>query len=325
MSVDSMRQQPYDDYEEDFTGRPGRSLQSAMLVDHFVTGLMWVAAVFLVLVLFGVILSILVAGIPVLSPRFLFTAGNFDEPGIGPQIWDSLYVLLLTLLIVVPTGAAAAVYLSEYAKPNRVTNLIRFATESLASVPSIVYGVFGAIVFLTQMKLGYSVLAGSLTLALLNLPLMVRVAEDAIRSVPAAYREGSLALAASKWETIRKVVLPSALPGLLTAVVLTAGRILGETAPLILTMGTTISPNAYFSLDPRATGETLAVHIWVIKIVGVPGMPRAQEAANGSAAVMMAIVLIINILVALFNSRLQKRLMGGAPPPCAGDSKRVGS
>ncbi len=311
------------DTEEIFTGRPGASLRRAMFADQFMTGLMWVAAVFLALVLLGVVLSILAAGLPVLNFKFLFTPGSFDEPGIGPQIWCSLYVLLLTLLVVVPIGAAAAVYLAEYARPNRLTDLIRFSTESLASVPSIVYGVFGAIVFLTQMKLGYSVLAGSLTLALLNLPLMVRVAEDAIRSVPASYREGSLALGASRWETLRKVVLPSALPGLLTAIVLTAGRILGETAPLILTMGTTISPNAYFSLDPLATGETLSVHIWVIKIVGVPGMPRAQEAANGSAAVMMALVLIINLLVAVLNARLQKRLMGGGSPRRAGGSKRA--
>ncbi len=312
-------------FGEVFTGRPTRSLVRAMIADRFVTGLMWVAALLLVIVLFGVVASILIAGLPVLSLRFLLTPGTFKDPGIGPQIWCSLYVLFLTLLFVVPSGIGASIYLSEYARPGRFTTLMRFSTESLASVPSIVYGVFGAIVFLTQMKLGYSILAGSLTLALLNLPLMVRVAEDAIRTVPMSYREGSLALAASKWETIRKVVLPSAIPGILTAIVLTAGRILGETAPLILTMGTTISPNAYYSLDPLATGETLSVHIWVIKIVGVPGMPRAQEAANGSAAVMMLIVLGVNILVAVLNGRLQKRLSGSAIPPRAGGSKKAGA
>jgi phosphate transport system permease protein len=132
-----------------------------------------------------------------------------------------------------------------------------------------------------------------------------------------------LALAASKWETIRKVVLPSAAPGLLTAVVLSAGRIFGETAPLILTMGTTISPNAYFSLNPLNTGETLAVHIWVIKIVGVPGMPNAQAAANGSAAVMLLIVLLINALVAFFSSRMERKLRGIAPEPRAGTGEKV--
>ncbi len=300
--------------EEVFTGQATRGLRQARLADRFATGVMWTAAGLLVAVLFGVIVALLAAGLPMLSPAFLFSAGSFDEPGIGPQIWVSLYTLVLTLLIVGPLGVGAAIYLSEYARPGGLTNLIRFSTEALASVPSIVYGVFGSIVFLTALQLGYSVLSGALTLALLNLPLMVRVAEDALRSVPGSYREGSLALAASKWETIRKVVLPSAAPGLLTAVVLTAGRILGETAPLILTMGTTISPNATYSLNPLSTGESLAVHIWVIKIVGVPGMPHAQEAANGSAAVMLLLVLVINVLVAILNGRLERRLRVSAPP-----------
>ena len=312
------------DTGEVFTGRPTRSLRQARLVDYFFTGLMWAAASFLVIVLAAVVLSLLIAGLPVLSLQFLLTPGTFAEPGIGPQIWVSIYTLLLTLLFVVPIGTSASIYLSEYPRAGRLTNLIRFSVESLSSVPSIVYGVFGAIVFLTQMQLGYSILSGALTLAILNLPLMVRVTEDAIRGAPASYREGSLALAASKWETIRKVVIPSAMPGILTAIVLTAGRILGETAPLILTMGTTISPNAYYSLNPLNTGETLAVHIWVIKIVGVPGLPRAQEAANGSAAVMMIIILVINILVAILNSRLQKILQGSVVPR-AGGSKKVGS
>ena len=302
---------------ETFTGRPTRNLRRARLADWMMTGVMSIAALLLVVVLAAVVASLLLGGLAVLSPQFLFTSGSFDRPGIGPQIWVSLYTLLLTLAVVVPLGTGAAIYLSEYPRPGRLTSTIRFSVEALSSVPSVVYGVFGAIVFLTMFKLGYSLLSGSLTLALLNLPLMVRVAEDAIRSVPSTYREGSLALAASKWETIRKVVLPTALPGLLTGVVLTAGRILGETAPLILTMGATISPNAYYSANPLATGETLAVHIWVIKIVGVPGLPRAQDAAAGSAAVMLLIVLIINILVAVLNSRLQARLAGTTRLPRA--------
>lgn len=310
---------------EVFTGRATRSLRRARMVDRFATGLMWAAALMLVAVLFAVIASLLIAGIPAFSPEFLFTPGTFTNPGIGPQIWCTFYVLFLTLLIVVPIGTGAAVYMSEYARPGKLTNIIRFSTESLASVPSIVYGVFGSIVFLVMMGLGYSILSGSLTLALLNLPLMVRVAEDAIRSVPGSYREASLALAGSKWETTRKVVLPAALPGLLTAIVLTAGRIIGETAPLILTMGTTISPNAYYSLNPLSTGETLAVHIWVIKIIGLPGVPNSQAAADGSAAVLLLMVLVINIFVAYFNTRLERRLRGAAPPPRAGGSKKVGT
>ncbi|MFN8465064.1 MAG: phosphate ABC transporter permease PstA [Caldilineaceae bacterium] len=290
---------------------PTGNLQRVKIADRIWTVVMWVAAIFLVIVLFGVVSLILVAGVPYITLQFLLTPGTFDNPGIGPIIWVTFYTLFLTLALVVPIGIGAAVYLHEYASENRFTNAIRFSTESLASVPSIVFGVFGSIVFLTMMQLGFSVLSGSLTLAILNLPLMVRVAEDAVRGVPDSFREGSLALAGSKWETIRKVVLPTASAGILTAVVLTAGRIIGETAPLILTMGTTISPNAYYSLNPLATGETLAVHIWVIKIVGMPGVPNSEQVANATSATLLIMVLLINMLAAFFTSRLQRRLTGG--------------
>ena len=304
--------------------RPLSGLRRAKLIDRLATAIMATAALFLVVVLFGVIFFLLYEGLPAISWQFLTSGGTLTQAGagIGPQIFVSIYTLFLALLFTTPLGIGAAIYLAEYAAPNRITNIIRFSTEALASVPSIVFGVFGAIVFLTMLNLGYSVLSGALTLALLNLPLMVRVAEDSIRSVPDAYREASLALAGTQWETIRKVVLPTALPGILTGVVLTAGRIIGETAPLILTMGTTISPNAQYSLNPLQTGETLAVHIWVLKIVGVPGLENSQQVANGTAAVLLLIVLAVNIGTAYFNSRLQKRLKGSAPPPRAGGFKK---
>jgi phosphate transport system permease protein len=285
---------------------------------------MSLAALFLVIVLSAVIFIILRAGLPALSWAFLTTASSVTDAGggIGPQIFVSLYVLVLSLLIVTPIGVGAAIYLAEYARPGPFTNAIRFSTEALASVPSVVFGVFGAIVFLTIMRLGFSVMSGALTLALLNLPLMVRIAEDSIRAVPASYREASLALGGSRLETIRKAVLPSALPGIITALVLTGGRIIGETAPLILTTGTTISPNAQYSLNPLQTGETLAVHIWVLKIVGVPGLKDAQLVADGSAAVLLLIVLAINVAMAYFTTRLTQRLRGASGAPRAGDSKK---
>jgi phosphate transport system permease protein len=304
------------------TSRSAR--RRADIVDKIATGLMSLAALLLLVVLFGVIFILLRAGLPAISWSFLTSSGSLAEEGsgIGPQIFVSVYMLVLSLLITTPIGVGAAIYLAEYAKPGRITNAIRFCTESLASVPSIVFGVFGAIVFLTIMNLGFSILSGALTLALLNLPLMVRIAEDAIRAVPASYREASLALAGTQWETIRKAVLPSAVPGIVTAIVLTGGRIIGETAPLILTTGTTISPNAQYSLNPLQTGETLAVHIWVLKIVGVPGIQDAQKVADGSAAVLLLIVLLVNIAAAIFTSRLQRRLSGNTSAPRAGDRKK---
>jgi phosphate transport system permease protein len=154
------------------------------------------------------------------------------------------------------------------------------------------------------------VLSGALTLTLLNLPLVVRVSQEALRSVPREFREASQALAAQPLETIRKLVLPTAMPGIVTAVVLTAGRVIGETAPLILTMGTTISPNAQYSLNPLATGETLAVHIWVLKVVGVPGLSDADAVANGSAALLLIIVLGLSLGATFFTVRANRRLRG---------------
>src|SRR5689334_6394523 len=286
----------------------------ANIADRVATVLMSAAALLLVVVLFGVIFVILRAGLPAISWTFLTTAGSFTQEGggIGPQIFVTIYILVLALLIATPLGVAAAIYLAEYAPPGRLTTVIRFSIEALSSVPSIVFGVFGAVMFLTIMSLGFSILSGALTLALLNLPLMARIAEDAIRAVPESYREASLALAGTRWETIRKAILPSAVPGIVTAMVLTGGRIIGETAPLILTTGTTISPNARYSLNPLQSGETLAVHVWVLKIIGVPGLQDAQLVADGSAATLLLIVLVVNICAAYFTSRLQKRLSGTA-------------
>lgn len=294
------------------TSRIAAAQRRAKRIDRAATLLMSLAALVLVLVLFGVIVQLLRAGLPGLSLEFLTSSGSLTSgnAGIGPQIFVTIYVLALSLLLTTPLGVGAAIYLAEYARPSPLTNAIRFSTEALASVPSVVFGVFGSIVFLTYFQLGFSVLSGALTLTLLNLPLMVRIAEDSIRSVPESYREASLALGGTRWETIRKAVLPSAVPGIITGIVLTGGRIIGETAPLILTTGTTISQNARYSLNPLATGETLAVHIWVLKIVGVPGLENAQQAADASAAVLLLIVLVINLLAAYLTERLRRQLSG---------------
>ena len=295
----------------------------AKLIDRIATAAMSLAALLLVIVLFGVIFQLLRAGLPGLSWQFLTSAGSLTSGngGIGPQIFVTIYVLVLSLLLSTPISVGAAIYLAEYARPGRVTDAIRFSTEALASVPSVVFGVFGSIVFLTYFGFGFSVLSGALTLTLLNLPLMVRITEDSIRAVPESYREASLALGGTRWETIRKAVLPSAVPGIITGIVLTGGRIIGETAPLILTTGTTISSNARYSLDPLATGETLAVHIWVLKIVGVPGLENAQQVADASAATLLIIVLVINLVAAYFTERLRKRLSGAQAARAGGRKK----
>jgi phosphate transport system permease protein len=267
---------------------------------------------FLVIVLLLVVGSILIQGVPQLSWTFITTSSSLTQPGggVGPQLWCTIYLMVLSLIFTVPIGVGAALYLEEFSRPNRFTEAVSFSVEALSSVPSIVFGTFGAAIFLAAMGFGYSILSGALTLALLNLPLVVRVSQEALRSVPREYREASQALAAEPLETIRKLVLPSALGGIITAIVLTAGRIIGETAPLILTMGTTISPNAQYSLNPLATGETLAVHIWVLKVVGVPGLSDADAVANGSAALLLIMVLGLSLGATFYTIRLNQRLRG---------------
>jgi phosphate transport system permease protein len=266
----------------------------------------------LVVVLLLVVAAILIQGLPQLSWSFLTTSSSLTQSGggVGPQLWCTLYLMLLSLILTVPIGVGAAIYLEEFARPSRFTESVAFSVEALSSVPSIVFGTFGAAIFLVALGFGYSVLAGALTLTLLNLPLVVRVAQESLRSVPKEYREASQALAAQPLETIRNLVLPTALPGIITAIVLTAGRVIGETAPLILTMGTSISPNAQYSLNPLATGETLAVHIWVLKVAGVPGLKDADAVANGAAALLLIIVLVLSLSATFFSIRLNQRLRG---------------
>jgi phosphate transport system permease protein len=237
--------------------RAGRlaAQKRAKLYDRIATGVMVALVGMLVVVLVAVVGAILYTGLPQLSWQFITTASSLTEAGggVGPQLWCTIYLMVLSLLMTVPIGVGAAIYLQEYARPSRFTGIVGFSVEALSSVPSIVFGTFGSAVFLIAMGLGYSILSGALTLALLNLQLVVRVTQEALMSVPREYREASQALAARQIETLRKLILPTAFPGILTAIVLTAGRIIGETAPLILTMGTSISPNAQYSCPTPST------------------------------------------------------------------------
>lgn len=250
---------------------------------------------------------ILYKGMPVLSPQFIFgrssdiTAGG----GVGSQLFNSFYLLFLSLVISVPIAVGAGIYLAEYAKETRLTKLIRLSTESLATVPSIVLGLFGMIVFVNFMGLRFSIISGALTLVLLNLPLLVRVTEESIRTVPKTYREASLALGATKLQTIVRTVLPSALPGIMTGITLTAGRALGETAILIFTAGTTVSRHMY-DTDVFAAGETLAVHLWYLMSVGL--VPDRDLIADGIGALLILTILIFNLLIVLPLKVFQRRM-----------------
>ena len=272
-------------------------------VNRLATALLWLAALGIVALLVWFLAYILGRGLPYLNISFLM-----GPDGVGSQLFNSFYILFLSLLFSLPIGMGTGVYLAEYAPQNKLTDLIRISTESLATVPSIVFGLFGMIIFVNQLGLGFSILGGSATLALLNLPVLVRVTEESLRAVPSSYREASLALGATMWQTLRKVIIPTALPSMVTGITLVAGRALGETAILIFTAGMNVSRNL-FDTNPMAAGETLAVHLFSVKANPLPGM-NTEAIADGTAALLIIMVLIFNLVLALPSRWLQRRLLG---------------
>lgn len=283
---------------------------SAKIVDRIATTLMWLSGIVILGILAAFLIFILYKGVPVLSWDFVFGKSSdiYAGGGVGAQLFNSFYILFLSLLVSIPLAIGAGIYLAEYADDNRLTDMIRLSTESLATVPSIVLGLFGMIIFVNMLGLGFSIIGGALTLMLLNLPVLVRVTEESIRTVPVQYREASLALGATKWQTVWRVVVPNALPGIITGITLTAGRALGETAILIFTAGTTVG-RSMANLDVTAAGETLAVHLWYVMAVGL--VPDRIDIANGTGALLVITILILNLMFTIPSKILQRKLGAG--------------
>ena len=282
---------------------------SAKQWDRVVTGLLWGAGLLIIGVLALFLGHILFKGLPVLSASFIFGPSSDVSAGggVGAQLFNTFYILFLSLLVAAPVAVGAGIYLAEYSARGRLADLIRLSVECLASVPSIVLGLFGMILFINLMGFGISLGVGAMTLALMNLPIIVRVTEETLKTVPREYREASLALGATKWQTIARVVLPAALPGIVTGITLTAGRAVGETAILIFTAGTTASrliPD--FSL--AAGGETLAVHMWYVMAIGL--VPDRVDIANGTGALLILVILTFNLILASSTKHLRKWLTG---------------
>lgn len=272
--------------------------------------LFWLAAVygaayFSVFLLLGIIGYLFSRGIRVLSIRFLTTVTSVwrGTVGVGGSLVNTLYVIVIALGAAVPVGAGAAVYLNEYAKPGRIIRLIEFATETLAGIPSVIFGLFGMVFFGDVMGMGYSLLNGALTLALMVLPLIVRNTQRALEAVPESYRSGALGLGAPKWHLIRTILLPTAMPGILTGIVLAAGRIVGESAALLFTAGSArLLPRlgGGFGRSLEAlyrkvfqSGGTLAVELYLQMQNG------EYEAAFGIGCVLILLALALNLLVKL--------------------------
>lgn len=250
-------------------------------------GFLWATAIIAVIVLIAIVGSVLINGISHLSLEFLIREPeNMGKGGgIFSIIITTIYLAVFSLIIAAPIGICAAIFLTEYAKEGPVIRLIRFGTEALAGIPSIIFGLFGYVFFVVFLKFKYSIVSGGLTLTLMILPTIIRTAEESIKMVPRSYREGSLALGATKWQTIYKVVLPAAIPGILTGVILGIGRVVGETAAVIYTAGSSLGlPNSIWR-----PGRTMAVHLYILASEGL-----SKGNMYATATVLIITVLIIN-------------------------------
>jgi len=287
-----------------------RGVRRRRFADALATVVLWTMACSIIVMLAAFVLYMLYLGAGAMTPSFIFgqpketTAGG----GIGPEIYNSFYILVLTLLFTIPIAVSAGIYLQEYARPGLFRTIVQFSAESLATVPSIVMGLFGLLIFVYTFHWGFTALGGALTLTLLNLPALMRVTQEALGSVPDTLREGSVALGGTRWQTITRVVLPSAIGRMTTGVVLIAGRIFGETAALIFTAGLSVSVNAPYDPNPFHTAETLAVHLWYTRSESV--VPDVYRIGNGSALVLLIMVLLFNVSARVVGRALTKRFTG---------------
>lgn len=258
--------------------------------------LVLLAAVLTVGVLFYLVGYILIHGIPYLSPKLFAWEYNSENVSMLPAMINTLTMTFVALLLSVPFGVGAAIYLVEYAKKgNKLVNIVRVTAETLSGIPSIIYGLFGMLFFVTALKWGYSMIAGAATLAIMVLPTVMRTTEEALLCVPDSFREGSFGLGAGKLRTIFKIVLPAAIPGILSGIILAIGRIVGETAALIYTSGTVA--NVAGLLD---SGRTLSVHMYSLSREGM----HTNE-ANATAVVLLIIVFLINGLSSLIAKKFE--------------------
>ena len=247
------------------------------------------------------IVYVAIKGLPHISWNFLTTGVSYLENSIGilPNILNTLYVIFSTLLIVLPLGVGAAIYLSEYAKNQRLTSIIEYAAETLSGIPSIIYGLVGMLLFSNHM--GSCLLAGSLTLVIMNLPTVMRTTQESLKTVPMSYREGAFGLGAGKWRVIRTVVLPGCVDGIVTGCILSVGRILGESAALLFTAGFAHTFNGFLS-GMMSAGSTLTVALY-----SYAKTDGEFEVAFAIAVILMILTILINLLATLVGKYFKKR------------------
>lgn len=270
--------------------------------ERLLTVLFWFSALLIVGILFAIIGYVAFKGISAIGWDFIFQAPSRagKEGGISTTIVGTLYLTLVALVIAVPLGVGSALYLEEYAdRSSRFAYLVNLTSETLAGIPSIIFGLFGFVFFVIFLNLGWSILSGGMTLAIMVLPTIIRTSQESIISVPHEYRENSLALGASKWQTISKIIIPSAVPGIITGIILATGRAVGETAAVVLTAGSSLGMPMLLS-DPA---RTMSVHLYMLAMEGI-----SMERAFGTAFLIIILVIIINYLANLSLRRLSHSL-----------------
>lgn len=294
-------------------------MMNAKKADKIATTIICILSFIVVLILGSFIVYILAKGFKMLNLKFLLGAPKTTSSGggIGPELFNSFYMLIISLVITVPIGIGAGIYLAEYAKEGPVVRFIRLSLETMSSLPSIVIGMFGLLVFVNMAGWGYSILAGALSVSILNIPSMTRISENAIKVASKRVKEASLGLGATKWQTIIKLTLPIAMGEILTGIILASGRIFGEAAAFLYTAGLSTGnlnfnnislagKSSAFSLFRPA--ETLAVHIWKLNSEGL--VPDASAIADGTAAVLMISVLLFNLFARVVGKRILKSYGG---------------
>ncbi len=277
---------------------------SRFAVQRLGIGLLILVTIAVIVPIILVVGVIVVQGLPAINAEFLFTAprNGMREGGIWPAIVGTFWLTIGTAIFSVPLGVAIAIYLSEYARDNTFTRMIRLAIINLAGVPSIVYGLFGLGLFVLALGFGSSILAGSLTLSIMTLPVIISTSEEALRSVPQSFRTVSISLGGTKWQTIRKVVLPNALPGIITGVILGLERAAGETAPILFTVAAFYLPTLPNSIFDKTMA--LPYHLFVIS-TQVPGMPLQLQ--FGTALVLMVFVLSMTLIATIIRSYYRRK------------------
>ncbi len=273
------------------------------IVQKIMNGVFWASGLITLAILLIIIGYVLFKGMPVVNLEFLLgdPVDSGRSGGIFPFIMSSIYVTLIAVLVATPLGVGAAVYLSEYAGENTLVKLIRFGSETLASIPSIIFGLFGLAFFVIYLEIGWSVLSGGLTLALMALPTILSASEVSIESINKSYAEGSLALGATKWQTIYKVVIPASLPGITTGVILGMGRAIAEAAAVLYTVGAALMiPTSLMD-----AARPLPLHLYILATEGL-----SMENAWGTATVLVIMILIITVVTNTLVDNYRKKMMG---------------